>query len=41
MDAENVILKEQKGYRSGAKGCKDQLLFSRAILQVYKRRKKF
>jgi hypothetical protein len=32
--------KEQKGYCSGSKGCKDQLLISKAILQECKRRKK-
>jgi hypothetical protein len=39
IDDENLIRKEQKGCRSGTKGCKDQLLISRAILQEYKRRK--
>jgi hypothetical protein len=40
MDCENLIPKEQKGYHSGTKGCKDQLLISKAILQECKRRKK-
>jgi hypothetical protein len=35
-----TIPKEQKGCRSGTKGCKDQLLISKAILQECKRRKK-
>jgi hypothetical protein len=40
IDDENLIQKEQKGCCSGAKGCKDQLLISKAILQECKRRKK-
>jgi hypothetical protein len=40
MDGEILIPKEQKGCRSGTKGCKDQLLISKAILQECKRRKK-
>jgi hypothetical protein len=40
MDGENLIPKEQKGCRRGTKGCKDQLLISKAILQECKRRKK-
>jgi hypothetical protein len=40
MDDENLILKEQKGCRSVTKGCKDQLLISKAILRERKRRKK-
>jgi hypothetical protein len=40
MDSENLIPKEQKEYRSGTKGCKDQLLISKTILQECKRRKK-
>jgi flavorubredoxin len=35
-----LIPKEQKGCRRGTKGCKDQLLISKAILQECKRRKK-
>jgi hypothetical protein len=40
MDDKNLIPKEQKGCRSGTKGCKDQLLILKAILQECKRRKK-
>jgi hypothetical protein len=40
MEVENPIPKEQKGCCSGTKGCKDQLLISKAILQECKRRKK-
>ena len=32
MDDENLIPKEQKGCYRGSKGCKDQLLISKAIL---------
>jgi len=37
MDDENLMPKEQKGCCGGSKGCKDQLLISKAILQKYKR----
>jgi hypothetical protein len=37
---ENLIPKEQKGCCSGTKGCKDQLLISKVILQECKCRKK-
>jgi hypothetical protein len=40
MNDENLIPKEQKGCCSGTKGCKDQLLISKAMLQEFKRRKK-
>jgi len=40
MNDENLIPKEQKGCCSGSKGCKHQLLISKAILQECKRRKK-
>jgi hypothetical protein len=40
MHGENLIPKEQKGCCSGTKGCKDQLIISKAILQGCKRRKK-
>jgi hypothetical protein len=40
MNDENLIPKEQKGCCSGTKGCKDQLLISKEILQECKRRKK-
>jgi len=40
MDDENLMPKEQKGCCSGSKGCKDQLLISKAILQECTRRKK-
>ena len=40
MDDENLIPKEQKGCYRGSKGCKDQLLISKAILQGCKSRKK-
>jgi hypothetical protein len=40
VDDENLMPKEKKGCCSGSKGCKDQLLISKAILQECKRRKK-
>jgi hypothetical protein len=40
MEDENLIPKEQKGCSSGTKGCKDQLLISKAILHECKSRKK-
>jgi hypothetical protein len=40
MADENLIPKEQKGCYRGSKGCKDQLLISKAILQECKRKKK-
>jgi len=40
IDDENLMPKEQKGCCSGSKGCKDQLLISKAILQECKRREK-
>jgi hypothetical protein len=40
MNDENLIPKEQKGCCSRTKGCKDQLLISKAILQECKCRKK-
>ena len=40
VDDENLIPKEQKGCYRGLKGCKDQLLISKAILQECKRKKK-
>jgi len=40
MDDEKLMPKEQKGCCSGPKGCKDQLLISKAILQECKRREK-
>jgi hypothetical protein len=39
MDNENLLPNEQKGCRSGTKGCKDQLLISKVILQECKSRK--
>jgi len=39
MDDENLTPKEQKGCYSESKGCKDQQLISKAILQECKRRK--
>jgi len=32
MDDENLMPKEQKGCCSGSKGCKDQMLISKAIV---------
>jgi len=40
MCDENLMPKEQKGCYSGSKGCKDQLLISKAILRECKLRKK-
>jgi len=39
MEDENLMPKEQKGCCRGSKGCKDQLLISKAILQECKHRK--
>jgi len=40
MDDENLLPKEQKFCYRGSKGCKDQLLISKAILQECKCKKK-
>jgi len=40
MNDENLIPKEQKGCCSASKGCKEELLISKATLQECKRRKK-
>jgi hypothetical protein len=40
MEDENLIPKEQKGCCRGSKGCKDQLLISKSILQECKCKKK-
>jgi hypothetical protein len=40
IDDQNLMPKEQKGRCRGSKGCKDQWLISKAILQECKRRKK-
>jgi len=40
MDDENLMPKEQKGCCSGSKGCKDQLLISKTIVQECKCRGK-
>ena len=40
MDNENLLPKEQKGCSRRAKGCKDRLLISKAILRECKCRKK-
>jgi hypothetical protein len=40
MKDENLMSKEQKMCCRGSKGCKDQLVTSKAILQECKRRKK-
>jgi hypothetical protein len=39
MEDKSLTRKEQKGFCRGSKGCKDQLLISKAILQACKRRK--
>jgi hypothetical protein len=39
-DDRNLIPKEKKGCCRGSKGCKDQLLIAKAILQECKSRKK-
>jgi hypothetical protein len=41
MDDENLIPQEQKECYRGSKGCKDQLLISKAILQECKCKKNF
>jgi hypothetical protein len=40
LEEHNVLSAEQKGCHSGSKGCKDQLLISKAILEDYKKRRK-
>jgi hypothetical protein len=40
MDGEKLMPKEQKGCNRGSKGCKDQLLISKAIPQECKSREK-
>jgi hypothetical protein len=40
IEDQNLMPKRQKGCCRGSKGCKDQLLISKAILQKCKRRKK-
>jgi hypothetical protein len=40
MKDKNLMPKEQKGCCRGSKGCKDQLLISKAILQECKHKKK-
>ena len=40
VDDENLIPKEQKGCYRVSKGCQDQPLISKAILQACKRKKK-
>jgi len=40
VDDENLMSKEQRGCCSGSKGCKDQLIISKAILQERKSREK-
>jgi hypothetical protein len=40
IDDQNLMPKEYKRCCRGSKGCKDQLLISKAILQEWKRRKK-
>jgi hypothetical protein len=39
MEDKSLTRKEQKGCCRGSKGCKDQLLISKTILQECKRRK--
>jgi len=40
MDDENLMPKEQKRCCSGSKGCKNQLVISKTILEECKRREK-
>jgi hypothetical protein len=40
IDDRNLVPKQQKGCCRGSKGCKYQLLISKAIFQEYKSRKK-
>jgi hypothetical protein len=40
IDNENLLPKERKGCSRGTKGCKDQILISKAILRECKSRKK-
>jgi hypothetical protein len=40
LEEQNLLPAEQKGFHSGSKGCKDQLLISKAILEDCKKRRK-
>ena len=40
LDEQNLSPAEQKGCQPGSKGCKDQLMKSKAIYEDYKRRNK-
>jgi hypothetical protein len=40
LEKQNLLPTEQKGYHSASKGCKDQLLISKAILEDCKKRRK-
>jgi hypothetical protein len=40
MDGEKLMPKEQRGCSRGSKGCKDQLLISKVIMQECNSRKK-
>jgi hypothetical protein len=40
LEEHNLLPAEQKGRHSGSKGCKDQLLLSKAILKDSKKRRK-
>ncbi|XP_023711182.1 uncharacterized protein LOC111866445 [Cryptotermes secundus] len=40
LEEHNLLPEEQKGCHPGSKGCKDQLLISKAILEDCRRRKK-
>jgi hypothetical protein len=39
LEEHNLLPAEQKGCHSGSKGCKDQLLISKAILKDCKKRR--
>jgi hypothetical protein len=40
LEEHNLLPAEQKGCNFGSKGCKDQLLISKAILEDCKKRRK-
>jgi len=40
LEEHDILPTEQKGCHSGSKGCRDQLLISKAISEDYKKRRR-
>jgi len=40
LEEQSLLPAEQKGYQPGSKGCKVQLMISKAVYEDYRRRKK-